>query len=64
MITVWIQGVIGTVMAHGVAPAVTRAVTKVMPSLPAEHVQSAVKQLFDPNYAKLASGGARPGVFQ
>lgn len=64
MITVWIQGVIGTVMVHGVAPAVTRAVTKVVPSLPAEQVQSAVEHLFDPNYAKLASGRARPGASQ
>ena len=64
MITVWIQGIIGTLMARGVAPAVTRVVTKAVPSLPEEHVRSAVEQLFDPNYAGLAGRRARPGGSQ
>ncbi|MDN4478649.1 hypothetical protein QQX10_10655 [Demequina sp. SYSU T00039] len=50
MITVWIQDLVGHLMANKLAPAVTRAVTKVLPSASPATVANMVDQLLDPTF--------------
>ena len=56
MITLLLQSLIADVMSNRVAPAVSRAVVKHVPSAPPDAVHDAVERLFRPAALRVSEG--------
>lgn len=56
MITLLLQSFVADVMSNRVAPAVSRAVVKLVPSAPPDAVHDAVERLFRPAALRVSEG--------
>ena len=59
MLTLIVQAFVADFMAHTVAPAVSRAVVKVVPAAPPLAVQEVVDQLFSPTAYRSSEGAQK-----
>lgn len=56
MITLWLQGALGTFMARTVGPAAVRAAARFVPAEHLPTVQDVVDRLFNPDSARMVMG--------
>jgi hypothetical protein len=57
MITIWLQGALGTFMVRSVGPAAVRAAARFVPAEHLPTVQDVVDRLFNPDSARILVGG-------